>query len=142
LVNTDGEVVAINTAKMPYGHGIGFAIPINMAKSILEDLIQNGKVTRPWMGIAIVKLNRQLAQYYGLPITEGALVVGVEQDSPADYAGIRRGDIIEEVDNSKIYGPSELSAHITRKKKNDHLNVTINRYGRVFDVPLHVQAHP
>ena len=93
LVNTDGEVVAINTAKMPYGQGIGFAIPINMAKSILEDLIQNGKVTRPWMGIAIVKLNRQLAQYYGLPITEGALVVGVEQDSPADYAGIRRGDI-------------------------------------------------
>lgn len=142
LVNTDGEVVAINTAKMPYGQGIGFAIPINMAKSILEDLIQNGKVTRPWMGIAIVKLNRQLAQYYGLPITEGALVVGVEQDSPADYAGIRRGDIIEEVDNGKIYGPSELSAHITRKKKNDQLNVTINRYGRVFDVPIHVQAHP
>lgn len=142
LVNTDGEVVAINTAKMPYGQGIGFAIPINMAKSILEDLIQNGKVTRPWMGIAIVKLNRQLAQYYGLPITEGALVVGVEQDSPADYAGIRRGDIIDEVDNSKIYGPSELSAHITRKKKNDQLNVTINRYGRVFDVPIHVQAHP
>jgi len=142
LVNTDGEVVAINTAKMPYGQGIGFAIPINMAKSILEDLIQNGKVTRPWMGIAIVKLNRQLAQYYGLPITEGALVVGVEQDSPADYAGIRGGDIIEEVDNGKIYGPSELSAHITRKKKNDQLNVTINRYGRVFDVPIHVQAHP
>ncbi len=142
LVNTDGEVVAINTAKMPYGQGIGFAIPINMAKSILEDLIQNGKVTRPWMGIAIVKLNRQLAQYYGLPITEGALVVGVEQDSPADYAGIRGGDIIEEVDNGKIYGPSELSAHITRKKKNDQLNVTINRYGHMFDVPIHVQAHP
>jgi S1-C subfamily serine protease len=141
LVNTAGEVVAINTAKMPYGQGIGFAIPINIVKSILGDLIQNGKVTRPWMGIAIVKLNQQLGQYYGLPVTEGALVVGVEQNSPADYAGIRRGDIIEEVNNSKIRGPSELSAHLAKKRKNDQVNVTINRYGRVFDVPIYVQAN-
>jgi serine protease Do len=141
LVNTAGEVVAINTAKMPYGQGIGFAIPINIVKSILGDLIQNGKVTRPWMGIAIVKLNQQLAQYYDLPVIEGALVVGVEQNSPADYAGIRRGDIIEEVNNSKIRGPSELSAHLAKKRKNDQVNVTINRYGRVFDVPIYVQAN-
>jgi serine protease Do len=141
LVNTAGEVVAINTAKMPYGQGIGFAIPINIVKSILGDLIQNGKVTRPWMGIAIVKLDQQLAQYYGLPVTDGALVVGVEQNSPADYAGIRRGDIIEEVNNSKIRGPSELSAHLAKKRKNDQVNVTINRYGRVFDVPIYVQTH-
>lgn len=141
LVNTAGEVVAINTAKMPYGQGIGFAIPINIVKSILGDLIQNGKVTRPWMGIAIVKLNQQLAQYYDLPVTEGALVVGVEQNSPAEYAGIRRGDIIEEVNNSKIRGPSELSAHLAKKRKNDQVKVTINRYGRVFDVPIYVQAH-
>lgn len=141
LVNTAGEVVAINTAKLPYGQGIGFAIPINIVKSILGDLIQNGKVTRPWMGIAIVKLNQQLAQYYDLPVTEGALVVGVEQNSPAEYAGIRRGDIIEEVNNSKIRGPSELSAHLAKKRKNDQVKVTINRYGRVFDVPIYVQAH-
>lgn len=140
LVNTNGEVVAINTAKMPYGQGIGFAIPINTSKSILEDLIQNGKVARPWMGVATIKLNRQIALYYRLPITEGALVVNVERDSPAEYAGIRRGDIIEEVERTKISSPSELSAQIIRKKTNEQLMVTINRYGRQFEVPIQVQA--
>ena len=79
------------------------AIPINTSKSILEDLIKNGKVARPWMGVATVKLDRHIARYYRLPITEGALVVGVERDSPAEYAGIRRGDIIEEVENTPKY---------------------------------------
>jgi serine protease Do len=142
LINTNGEVIAINTAKMPYGQGIGFAIPINISKSILEDLIQNGKVTRPWMGVATVKLDQRIARYYRLPITEGALVVNVERDSPAEYAGIRRGDIIEEVDSTKISDPSELLSQITRKKTNDHLKITINRYGRQFEIFIQIQARP
>jgi serine protease Do len=142
LINTNGEVIAINTAKMPYGQGIGFAIPINTSKSILEDLIQNGKVTRPWMGVATVKLNRQIARYYRLPITEGALVVSVERDSPAEYAGIRRGDIIEEVESTKISDPSELLAQIIRKKTKDQLKITINRYGRQFEIFIQIEARP
>ena len=142
LINTNGEVVAINTAKMPYGQGIGFAIPINTSKSIIEDLIQNGKVARPWMGVATVKLNRQIARYYRLPITEGALVVSVERDSPAQYAGIRRGDIIEEVESTKISGPSELLAQLIRKKTNDQLKITINRYGRQFEIFIQIEARP
>jgi len=142
LINTNGEVIAINTAKMPYGQGIGFAIPINTSKSILEDLIQNGKVTRPWMGVATVKLDKQIARYYRLPITEGALVVSVERDSPAEYAGIRRGDIIEEVESTKISDPSELLSQIVRKKTNDQLKITINRYGRQFEIFIQIQARP
>ena len=142
LINTNGEVVAINTAKMPYGQGIGFAIPINISKSILEDLIQNGKVTRPWMGVATVKLDQQIARYYRLPITEGALVVSVERNSPAEYAGIRRGDIIEEVNSTKISDPSELLSQIIRKKTNDHLKITLNRYGRQFEIFIQIQARP
>ena len=142
LINTNGEVIAINTAKMPYGQGIGFAIPINISKSILEDLIQNGNVTRPWMGVATVKLDQRIARYYRLPITEGALVVNVERDSPAEYAGIRRGDIIEEVDSTKISDPSELLSQITRRKTNDNLKLTINRYGRQFEIFIQIQARP
>ena len=142
LINTNGEVIAINTAKMPYGQGIGFAIPINISKSILEELIQNGKVTRPWMGVATVKLDKQIARYYRLPITEGALVVSVERDSPAEYAGIRRGDIIEEVESTKISDPSELLSQIVRKKTNDQLKITINRYGRQFEIFIQIQARP
>ena len=65
LLNTNGEVIAINTAKMPYAHGIGFAVPINIVRSVVNELIENGRViNRPWIGISYVKITRQLAQYY------------------------------------------------------------------------------
>src|SRR6266516_3762618 len=106
LINTKGEVVAINTAKIPYGQGIGFAVPINIVKSILTDLVENGHVRRPWLGISTVKLNPRIASFYRLPIVHGALIVNVEPYSPADNAGLRRGDIIEEIDANKIDSPS------------------------------------
>jgi S1-C subfamily serine protease len=68
LVNTSGEVIGINTAKIPYAQGIGFAVPINVAKMIIADLITNGRVTnRPWIGISAIKINRELANSYRLP---------------------------------------------------------------------------
>ena len=94
IINTMGEVVEINTEKIPYGQGIGFAVPINTVKSILHDLIENGHVTRPWLGISTVKLNPRIASFYRLPIVRGALIVNVEPYSPADNAGLRRVDII------------------------------------------------
>jgi serine protease Do len=143
LVNTNGEVIAINTAKMPYAHGIGFAVPINTAKSIMSDLIENGRViTRPWIGIAFIKITRQLAQYYDLPTNEGALVAQVEAYSPADYAGIRKGDIIEEIDGKRISHPSQISSQVHKKHISDQILVTINRYARRFEVPIQLQARP
>jgi serine protease Do len=141
LVNTNGEVIAINTAKMPYAHGIGFAVPINTAKSIMSDLIENGRViTRPWIGIAFIKITRQLAQYYDLPTNEGALVAQVEAYSPADYAGIRKGDIIEEIDGKRISHPSQISSQVHKKHISDQILVTINRYAKRFEVPIQLQA--
>ena len=143
LINTRGEVVAINTAKMPYGQGIGFAVPINTVKSILTDLVENGHVTRPWLGISTVKIDPRIARYYRLPIVEGALIVNVEPYSPADNAGLRRGDIIEEIDGSKIQSPSQISSYIRKKKTtNDRVTVIVNRYGRVYEVPFQLEAHP
>jgi serine protease Do len=143
LVNTNGEVIAINTAKMPYARGIGFAVPINTAKSIMSDLIENGRViTRPWIGIAFIKITRQLAQYYDLPTNEGALVAQVEAYSPADYAGIRKGDIIEEIDGERISHPSQISSQVHKKHISDQILVTINRYARRFEVPIQLQARP
>lgn len=143
LINTKGEVVAINTAKIPYGQGIGFAVPINTVKSILNDLIENGHVTRPWLGISTVKLNPRIASFYRLPIVSGALIVNVEPYSPADNAGLRRGDIIEEIDGNKIESPSQISSYIRKKKMvNDRVTVIVNRYGRVYEVPFQMEAHP
>lgn len=142
LINTKGEVVAINTAKIPYGQGIGFAVPINTVKSILNDLIENGRVTRPWLGISTVKLNPRIASYYRLPLVHGALIVNVEPYSPADNAGLRRGDIIEEIDGNKIESPSQISSYIRKKKMvNDKVTVIVNRYGRVYEIPFQMEAH-
>src|SRR5918997_794479 len=143
LVNTKGEVIAINTANMPYAQGIGFAVPINTAKSILKELIENGRVTnRPWIGIASIKITRQLAHYYQLPVTEGALIAQVEPYSPADDAGLRKGDIIEEIDGNRINDPSQVSSQVRKKHVSDRVLMTINRYGRRFEVPLQLQARP
>ena len=143
LVNTKGEVIAINTAKMPYANGIGFAVPINMAKSIMSELIENGRVTnRPWIGIVSIKITRQLAHYYQLPVIEGALIAQVEPYSPADDAGLRKGDIIEEIDGNRINDPSQLSSQVRKKHISDQISMIINRYGRRFALPLQLQAHP
>lgn len=143
LINTNGEVVAINTAKIPYGQGIGFAVPINTVKSVLTDLVENGHVTRPWIGISTVKLDPRIASFYRLPLVHGALIVNVEPYSPADNAGLRRGDIIEEINGNKIENPSQISSYIRKKKTvNDTVTVAINRYGRVYEVHLQLEARP
>ena len=143
LINKRGEVVAINTAKIPYGQGIGFAVPINTVKSILTDLIENGHVKRPWLGISTVRIDSNIARYYRLPIAEGALTIKVEPYSPADNAGLRRGDVIEEIDGNKIQSPSQISSYIRKKKStNDRVTVVVNRYGKVYEIPFQLEAHP
>jgi S1-C subfamily serine protease len=126
---------------MPYAHGIGFAVPINIAKSVMTQLILNGRViNRPWIGISYVKITRQLAYYYRLPTTEGVLIAHVEPYSPADDAGLRKGDIIEAVDGKRIDNTTEISLNVRKKNINDKLTVSINRYGRRFEVPIQLQA--
>lgn len=143
LINTKGEVVAINTAKIPYGQGIGFAVPINTVKAVLTDLIENGHVMRPWLGVSTVELNAKISSYYSLPLMHGALIVDVEPFGPADIAGLRRGDIIKEINGNKIDNPSQVSSYIRKKKiVNDTVTITINRYGRVYDVHLKLEPHP
>jgi S1-C subfamily serine protease len=143
LVDTNGEAIAINTAKMPYAHGIGFAVPINIAKSILNELIQNGRVVnRPWIGISYVKITRQLAQYYRLPTNEGVLIANVEPHSPADYAGLRKGDIIEAVDRKRIDDTVEISLNLRKKNITDRIIMSVNRYGQRFEVSIQPQNRP
>jgi serine protease Do len=140
LVDTSGQVIAINTAKMPYAHGIGFAVPINIAKSVVNELIQNGRViNRPWIGISYVKITRQLAQYYRLPTTEGVLIANVEPHSPADYAGLRKGDIIEAIDGKRIDDTVEISLNLRKKNISDKIMMSVNRYGQRFEVLVQPQ---
>jgi len=143
LIDTNGDAIGINTAKIPYAQGMGFAIPINVAKTIQLDLIEKGQVTnRPWMGISTIKITRQLARYYGLPTGEGVLVAGVQQNSPAGLADLRKGDIIESLDGKRITDPMQISSNIRKKNVKDKVVVRINRYGRQFDREIELLARP
>ncbi|MDD4337924.1 MAG: trypsin-like peptidase domain-containing protein, partial [Firmicutes bacterium] len=103
LVTTDGKVVGINTAIIQEAQGIGFAIPINAARDVANEIIQYGKVRRPYLGVAeIVVVNRSIAVRYGLAVDQGIYISSVVRNSPADRAGLGRGDIIIAIDDAEV----------------------------------------
>ncbi len=112
LIDMTGKVVGINTAIIAGGHGIGFAIPVNMAKGIIEQLQTKGEVTRGWLGIGIQDLSEELKAYYGVKGDAGVLVTKVFPGDPAEKAGIRAKDIILEVNGKKVDSSRELSRTI------------------------------
>jgi serine protease Do len=108
LVNMSGEVIGINTAIIAQGQGIGFAIPINMAKKIYTELAAKGKVARGWLGVSVQPLTPELAKSFGAKEVKGVLVADVIQESPANRAGLQAGDILLEFDGKKIEAPQDL----------------------------------
>jgi len=112
LLNIYGEVIGINTAIVASGQGIGFAIPINMARAIADQLMATGQVVRGWLGVGIQDLSPDLANSFGLDRAMGALVNQVQPDSPAQQAGIRRGDILLELNGRTVRNASDLQLQI------------------------------
>jgi serine protease Do len=116
LVNMSGEVVGINSAILSRSGGnvgIGFSIPVNMAKRIYTELAARGKVTRGWLGVSIQPLTPELAKGFGLRDAKGVLISDVVQDSPAERAGIAAGDIVTEFDKKKVDTPQDLQKAVT-----------------------------
>lgn len=102
LVNARGQVVGINTAAARGAEGIGFAIPINEASPIVEDLIEHGYVIRPWLGVSASTITPEIARRYNLPFEQGVLVEGIYQDSPAADTPMQPGDIIVALDGEEV----------------------------------------
>ena len=138
LINMNGEVVGINTAIIAGGQGIGFAIPIDLANNVIEQLKANGEVTRGWLGITIQDLNGDLAEYYNLKDQSGVLVADVVPGDPADKAGIKPDDIIIDVNGKKVTTGHELTAMTARLSVGDNATLTVLRDGKQkhFDVEV------
>jgi serine protease Do len=102
LIDMDGKVVGINTAIVPYAQGLGFAIPVDMAKQIMNDLVTYGKVKRGWLGISVQNLTKEFADAYNIKEESGVIVGDVFADSAAERAGLRRGDVIVSVNNEAV----------------------------------------
>jgi serine protease Do len=141
LVNMKGEVVGINTAIVSRSGGnvgIGFAIPANLARGIIEQLKTSGSVTRGWLGVSIQDLTPELADYYGLKDTKGALVGEVFEGDPADKAGIKAKDVIIEVDGKKVEDSRELSRIVAAVPVGKKVTIKVLRKGkeRTFRVEI------
>jgi len=140
LVNIKGELIGINT--MIYTQsggymGIGFAIPINMAKKIMEDLIYEGKVSRGWLGVMIQELDQATIEGFGLPPnTKGVLIGDVFKDQPAAKAGIKRGDIIQTFDGKAVTNPNELRNEVATVSPGKKVPAEILRGGKKLTVNI------
>lgn len=134
LINVKGEVVGINTAIIAGAQGLGFAVPINQAKWVMEQILKYGKVKRSKIGVIIQPLTADLAEHFG--VNEGALVSNVQPGGPADKAGIKAGDIIVEVNGKKISDVSDLQNQVMRNPPGTKLKIKVIRDGKelTFDV--------
>ncbi len=138
LFNLRGEVIGINTAIVAGGQGIGFAIPVNMAKEIVTQLRQDGKVTRGYLGVVVQPLSEELAQSFGLERPHGALVSEVVKDSPAERAGIKRGDVILRFDGQAIDERNDLPKIVATTKVGKSAKVVVFRDGRERELQVEV----
>jgi serine protease Do len=142
LVDLEGKVVAINTAIIPYAQGIGFAIPINSAKSCANELMTGEMFKRPWLGVIGLSITEEIGRYYGLPVDRGVLVTNVTEGSPAHDAGMADGDIILEIDDTETRSIEDLVKEIRKRKVGDRVRIFALRNSREHFFELKLSQLP
>ncbi len=145
LINANGELVGINTAIFSQSggsHGIGFAIPVNLAKDVLTQLIEHGRVIRGWLGIKIQDISPQLAKAFELDSTDGVVISNIVVNGPADKAELDRGDIITHVDGNKVRDFRETLNQISMHKPGDKITLSIIRDGKKMEKTAMVSERP
>ena len=142
LLNLDGRVVGINTAIVSSGQGIGFAIPINLARDIMTQLIARGKVVRGWLGVAIQDLSPELAAGFGVKEDAGVLVADVMKDGPAAAAGLQPGDVIVEFGGAAIKDVPDLQKRVAAVEPGRVAPVTVMREKRTVTLSVKIGEQP
>jgi serine protease Do len=142
LVDVTGKVIAINTAIIPFAQGIGFVVPINSAKTCTDEIISEGGVKRPWLGIVGLTLTREIARYYNLPVNKSVLVTRIAEGSPAEEAGMAEDDIILEINNIETNEIEALVNEVQKRKINDVVRILALRNGREHFFELKLSEAP
>jgi serine protease Do len=143
LYNMDGKVIGINSAIVASGQGLGFAIPSNLAKKILNQLKKDGKVVRGYFGVIPQELDEELAQSFGLPDDmSGIILTRVDDDTPAHKAGLQQGDIIVEIEGKKIVKEGQFRQYIAETLPGESLAVKVFRNGKFYDKSVKVSKRP
>ncbi|MFA4991902.1 MAG: trypsin-like peptidase domain-containing protein [Candidatus Omnitrophota bacterium] len=145
LVNIHGEIIGINVAIFTLSggsEGIGFAIPANTAKKVVDDLIQGRKVLYGWIGVIIQDIDSDIAAYFGLQDKNGVLISRIVEDSPAEKSGLRSGDIIVFIDGEKVKNTQDLIRMIVRKEIGDKVRMDVIREAKIYPVNVEIAARP
>jgi S1-C subfamily serine protease len=150
LANLSGEVVGINTAIAGDAQNIGFAIPINDVKGLIESVMASGKLERPYLGVYYVPLTNDVAEQYGLKVQRGAYIAPasvlgsnpIAPGGPADKAGLKPGDIITKIGNDNIDQNNSLSALVNKRKVGDKISLTVLRGGKTLNIEVTLGAAP
>ncbi len=142
LVDLEGKVVAISTAIIPFAQGIGFAIPINAAKTCTNGIVTEGISMRPWLGVIGLNITEEIARYYGLPVGHGVLVTKVAEGSPADDVGMADGDIILQIDNAETRTVQDLVREIHKRKVGDKIRIFALRSSKEHFFELKLRSMP
>lgn len=145
LVNLDGEVIGINSAivsRSGGSNGIGFAIPVNLAKKVMKDLISEGRVIRAWLGVSIQELNQDLSESLDLDEINGVLITDVVEDSPAAKSNMRSGDVVIRVNDNPVSTPSELQMNISSRSPGDWVRVDVIRDGKEKTLSIRLSEMP
>lgn len=145
LINAGGEVIGINTAifsRSGGSHGIGFAIPVDLARSVMTEIIEQGYVARGWLGVEVQAMNRELAESFGLDAPRGVLVAGILREGPAEEAGIRPGDIITHLDGNSVNTPREALNVIARTSPGATLDIRLQREDEDVELAATVAQRP
>ncbi|MHB1400973.1 MAG: Do family serine endopeptidase [Thiobacillus sp.] len=145
LVDVSGHLVGINSAiysRTGGSQGIGFAIPVSIARQIMEQIIKSGSVTRGWVGIEVQDITPELAESFNLKNVDGALIAGVLKGGPADAGGIRPGDILLAVNGNKVSNSASLLNLIAALKPGDVARLTVARKQQSLDLKIQVGRRP
>jgi len=142
LLNINGSLIGINTAIYQKAEGIGFAIPIDDAKRIVDELIRFGKVRRGWLGVSVQEMNSQLSRHFQLDRKKGVLVVRVAGKSPAEIAGIKRSDIILAIEGHEVSGKSDFRGRMASYTVDDKVRFSILREGKNLKITVQVISIP
>lgn len=145
LVDTSGNLVGINSAiysRSGGSMGIGFAIPVSLARNVMEQIIQNGTVTRGWIGVEIQEVTPELAASFRLADTRGTLIAGVLRGGPADRAGIKPGDVLLAIDGQRVDTPQAMLENVAARNPGETTTFQVVRTGRPVEFPVEIGRRP